>query len=30
MLTTRAVSSPFGVGLVVRLGTKVVVGQRMG
>ena len=30
MLTTRAVTAPFGVRMVVRLGTKVVVGQRMG
>lgn len=30
MLTTRVVSLPFGVGLVMRLGTKVVVGQREG
>ncbi len=30
MLTTRAVIAPFGVWMVVRLGTKVVVGQRVG
>ena len=30
MLTTRAITVPFGVWMMVRLGTKVVVGQRMG